>query len=398
MNENYIVEDISNVANRAWFSIKDFEFDIDSNCRTALTKKFLEKKTNIPSIVELKEMFRTDFNQMHTALFIRKIFTMISKNKKNFNVKTENVFLTFDSAGNWRDVFLEELIKETFEKNSEQGEVSKEDVIYLGSIEIDAYKGGRAKTPELKKSKKEIKKAIELFYYVATTIGLNTYKKEGYEADDFYYLIKKQLIKNGAKGNLIFATNDHDMDQLANSTEIKEEEIDYLNAVKYDTITNKIIQEIGFKSLMKKIIIGDSSDNISSILPSMYLSEITGVSIEKEKNLKERVLGEKFVKGLIDDYEVIDEDNFKKVLEDLVNKITKKYYAKILKKTKEVNYEVFFTEGKLKELIIYLTNRNLMLIDMRSIPIELEEDFERQEIQKEKKENKLENKSKQLKK
>ncbi|MBT5492378.1 hypothetical protein HOK00_09175, partial [bacterium] len=173
MNENYIVEDISNVANRAWFSIKDFEFDIDSNCRTALTKKFLEKKTNIPSIVELKEMFRTDFNQMHTALFIRKIFTMISKNKKNFNVKTENVFLTFDSAGNWRDVFLEELIKETFEKNSEQGEVSKEDVIYLGSIEIDAYKGGRAKTPELKKSKKEIKKAIELFYYVATTIGLN---------------------------------------------------------------------------------------------------------------------------------------------------------------------------------------------------------------------------------
>ena len=74
MNENYIVEDISNVANRAWFSIKDFEFDIDSNCRTALTKKFLEKKTNIPSIVELKEMFRTDFNQMHTALFIRKIF------------------------------------------------------------------------------------------------------------------------------------------------------------------------------------------------------------------------------------------------------------------------------------------------------------------------------------
>jgi hypothetical protein len=39
-----------------------------------------------------------------------------------------------------------------------------------------------------------------------------------------------------------------------------------------------------------------------------------------------------------------------------------------------------------------------MLIDMRSIPIELEEDFERQEIQKEKKENKLENKSKQLKK
>ena len=221
MIKNYSIEDISNVVNRAYHTFSaSFQVELNNDALSKTITLFKSSFPKTPTSLNLKKVVESD-DEKNTLLLIHKIFTMIASNREKFNVSINNNFLAFD-ANSWRkdkhylNLKFPTTSPEVFENRFNEEEIEK---IIIPSFdgEVD-YKGDRHSP-----SKDEIKKLINLIYEISFNAGFNALKIENLEADDLFYLITKQLKEknsNKINTNLLLITNDEDMNQLANNTNL----------------------------------------------------------------------------------------------------------------------------------------------------------------------------------
>jgi DNA polymerase-1 len=119
----------------------------------------------------------------------------------------------------------------------------------------DAYKANRDQMPD------SLKPQIPYFAKISEAIGLQTYKLEGYEADDLIGTLAQSL--NAIGGNVIIVTGDKDLAQLVNSRTVifdpmKDAWFDEAAVFeKYGVAANQFVDYLA--------LLGDASDNIPGV-------------------------------------------------------------------------------------------------------------------------------------
>jgi hypothetical protein len=245
--------------------------------------------------LEKKEAKEKALDEINEDLVLHSVFTMFETTKKVLKSENKNYIFSFDN-GSWRKDYLSEF-------NSKQQHEFNEKSYELKNISIE-YKEGRDKT-----GRNIVYNVLKNLENLLNEIKINTININGIEADDTIAKIVK-LLSN--EDTIYVVSNDNDFFQL----------MKYKNVSLYNSSTKEIIKisvEEAEKYYKTKIMIEDSSDNISSIIPMFYDkegNEIPGIRFGEETANK---MVEEFV-------------TFDKIIEELSNKIAKKhddYYKKI---------------------------------------------------------------------
>lgn len=381
MKNSYILDDCSNTIFRAFFTFKSFEPDI--GVIDFLEKEFAKTYPELPETSVFKEKFKNDQNKIDTCLITHKFFSMMKTNRSITKTPIENQYFIFDN-GSWRhswllqnpvkestytgfdDIFYVKTIKNDILKffngeiylcneNGEEikglgeGKVVENFIILNDGTKFEllvekaeqTYKAGR---PEVT----GIDVVFECVEAVCRSIEKNNpgnkivYKGKMIEADDIIGMISKELLEKNPNSDIFIFSNDEDMDQNATNGNIKLSEIKNLeegNIFKLNPITKRINELYGRKSLLLKIIVGDSSDNIANILPKIHFNN---------EDMDKRVLGKDTVLKQFEETDYYDEETFLRVKEHVLNTFCDKFTNKIIKKRKE-----FFKKEKVFDKVHY---------------------------------------------
>ena len=180
--------------------------------------------------------------------------------------------------------------------------------------------------PDYKKSRKVDNEIGAFFKYTYSNI-INKYhyiECDNCEADDIIGIITKNIVKH--KCNIYIITGDHDYLQL-----IDDEQYIRIYDLKYKNLKDKSLGN-SKKDLLHKIILGDKSDNISSIHPK--LGPKTALKyIENENELKIKLQDSSINKKFEINTKLIDMDkiptNYQENIKNKFMKLWKHIYNTI---------------------------------------------------------------------
>lgn len=270
-------------------------------------------------------------DKLDKDLIKHNLFSMIEKYIKLYNIKQENIFLCFDdnSSSSWRDVD---------EENSN-------------------YKNGR---------NKDLSKFVAYWLkYMEDSIkhtNYNQLKIKYLEADDIIRLLCKKF--NNPEEKNVVVSSDADFIQLM--------KLD--NTFIYHPFQKKEIKvskEEAQTLFLTKVITGDISDNIPSILPNNLIVDIP-VRKRTENGMVETLdkidisniqFGDKTVSGLLKEHNNNWEETLKRGRE--------KMFKKQSKKEEYVKYSLKDLEGMLKQRFF----ENKRMVDFDEIPEQNINDF-----------------------
>lgn len=316
MKTNNILIDVSNYVHRVLNSMVSDEmnkFYKDTEIKRMTSEEKKDAKVEIAKNLSEDLIKHTLFNRIESLI-------------KNYKTKQSNCYLFFDEKATW--------------------------------LEQDNYKSGR---------NKDLKKVIDYWinYLENSTeqTNLNKFRIKDLEADHAIRLFCKKTDKDEV--NNIIYSNDKDFIQLLklNNTTIynpfSKEELKY----------NK---EQAQEAFLIKVISGDLSDNIPSILPSNLIVEVP-VRKRTDEGMKEVIetvdissiqFGEKTLQKLLKD----NNNDYSKVLKEGREKMFKKQS----KKEEYIKYSLDDLEKMLLERFL----QNKKVIDFDEIPEKNIKDFD----------------------
>lgn len=214
--------------------------------------------------------------------FIYRYFALQSWFKRSEKEYDETVFFK-----KYEDLFLSNL-----KKILKQKKIKNENVILLG--DCDREKIWRMELyPQYKESRDKMWEKNPIPQEIFTIIHENilpvliTKQKHQFlcvntmEADDLAYCIKNSLLKSNFSKNIIMISNDNDYLQM------KDDQTEILNLPKMTSIFGRGFDDSAMKTLMMKILVGDSSDNIKGVLTKSVATKLLKDLKEEECDLRE---------------------------------------------------------------------------------------------------------------
>lgn len=238
-------------------------------------------------------------------------------------------------------------------------------------LKYSDYKGNRKKAPE------EFRSQIPLIKEILKTMNINTYEKEGYEADDVLATIAKKAESLGISP--VIVSGDRDLLQIA--TDVIKIKIPKTKGGKTETedyFANDVIEKYSVtpqEFIEVKALMGDTSDNVPGV-PSIgektaikIISEYKTVenAIEHAENIKPKKAGENILQykdqALLSKYLVTIDTN---VPIEFLNE-----------KTENIFNEQFFEQCKKYELKTILSKFKDIPKKEENIQFNLIEDLEK---------------------